>query len=127
VEKRAIKTDKAPAPGGWYSQAITAGNLVFTAGMVGIDPKSGETPKGVGAQTKQALKNLKAALEAAGTDLSHAVRANVYLRHIEDFEEYNKAYQPFFPKDPPARTTVQAKLAGKYLVEINLIAVIPEK
>ena len=80
------------------SQAITAGNLVFTAGMVGKDPKSGETPKGVGPQTKQTLKNLKAALEAAGSDLGHVVRANAYLRHIEDFDDTTRLTNPSFQR-----------------------------
>ena len=127
MQKRVIKTEKAPAPGGAYSQAVVAGNLVFTAGMVGTDPKTGEAPKGVAAQTRQAVLNLKATLEAAGTTLENVVRTNAYLRNISDFKEYNEAYQKFFPRDPPARTTVEAALAKDYLVEINVIAVIPDK
>jgi 2-iminobutanoate/2-iminopropanoate deaminase len=127
MQKRTIKTEKAPAPGGAYSQAIVAGNFVFTAGMVGVDPKTGEAPKGIAAQTRQTLLNLKATLEAAGTSLENVVRANAYLRSISDFKEYNTAYQEFFVRDPPARTTVEAALAKDYLVEINVIAVIPDK
>jgi 2-iminobutanoate/2-iminopropanoate deaminase len=127
MQKRTIKTDKAPAPGGAYSQAIVAGNFVFTAGMVGVNPKTGEAPIGIAAQTRQTLLNLKATLEAAGTSLENVVRANAYLRNISDFKEYNTAYQEFFSRDPPARTTVEAALAKDYLVEINVIAVIPDK
>ena len=127
MQKRTIKTEKAPAPGGAYSQAIVAGNFVFTAGMTGVDPKTGEAPKGVGAQTKQTMLNLKATLEAAGTSLENVVRTNAYLRNISDFKEYNAAYLEFYSKDPPARTTVEAGLAKDYLVEINVIAIIPDK
>ena len=127
MQKRTIKTDKAPAPGGAHSQAIVAGNFVFTAGMVGVNPKTGEAPIGIAAQTRQTLLNLKATLEAAGTSLENVVRANAYLRNISDFKEYNTAYQEFFSRDPPARTTVEAALAKDYLVEINVIAVIPDK
>ena len=96
MQKRTIKTEKAPAPGGAYSQAIVAGNFVFTAGMTGVDPKTGEAPKGVAAQTKQTMLNLKATLEAAGTSLENVVRTNAYLRNISDFKEYNAAYLEFY-------------------------------
>src|SRR2546428_7257582 len=69
MPRRVIRTDKAPPPGGAYSQAVVAGNLVFTAGMVGVDPVSKKLPESVEEQTRQTLRNLRAALSAAGAKL----------------------------------------------------------
>jgi reactive intermediate/imine deaminase len=125
MEKRVIRTDNAVKPAGAYSQAMVAGNLVFTAGMTGVDPKTGKVPESVADQTRQALRNLAATLEAAGTSLENAVNASAFISDIKDFEEYNTAYREVFPKDPPARTTVQATLAKGYKVEISLVALVP--
>jgi len=123
--RRVVRTDKAPPPGGAYSQAISAGNFVFTSGMVGIDPMTGKLPESVEDQTRQTLRNLRAALRAAGTDLENVVSASAFLSAISDFDAYNAAYKESFPNDPPARTTVQATLAKGYKVEISLIAIMP--
>lgn len=123
--KQIVRTDNAVKPAGAYSQAVIGGNFVFTAGMTGVDPKTGKTPESVTDQTKQALKNLRATLEAAGTGLENVVSASAFLTDIENFEEYNVAYREFFPKDPPARATVQAMLVKPFKVEISLVALIP--
>ncbi|TLX97393.1 MAG: RidA family protein [Thaumarchaeota archaeon] len=125
MPRRVIRTDKAPPPGGAYSQAVVAGNLVFTAGMVGVDPVSKKLPESVGEQTRQTLRNLRAALREAGTDLQNVVSVSAFLSDINDFDAYNSAYREFFVNDPPPRTTVQATLARGYKVEISLVAILP--
>ncbi len=110
------------------SHAIRVGDLVYTAGQVGMDPQSGEPVGGdITVQTRRVLDNLKLILEAAGTSLQHAFKATVYLRNWDDYGAFNDAYRAYFPKDPPVRTTTQAgRLGGQYLVEIELVAVMPE-
>jgi 2-iminobutanoate/2-iminopropanoate deaminase len=126
LPKRVIRSEGAPKPGGPYSQGIAAeGKFVFVAGQVGRDPKTGELPEGIAAQTEQTLNNVRAILEAAGTSLDNVLRVGVYLRDIGDFAEMNKVYPTYFPNDPPARTTIQAMMAGEFLVEIDCIALKP--
>jgi 2-iminobutanoate/2-iminopropanoate deaminase len=121
--RQVIRSENAPKPGGPYSHAIVAeGQFVFVAGQVGTDPKTGKLPEGIAAQTEQALRNLKSILESAGTTLENVVRVGVYLRDIDNFSAMNKVYETFFPKNPPARSTIEAKLAGEFLVEIDCIA-----
>ena len=122
MARRVVKTIGAPGPGGPYSQGIIARNLVFVSGQVGTNPKTGTLPDGIKAQTKQALTNVNSILDAGGSSLKDAVRMGVYLRDISDFEEMNSVYRTFFASNPPARTTIQAVLAGKFLVEIDCIA-----
>ena len=125
-----ISTREAGAPAGAYSQAIKVGNLVWTAGMGGLDSSTGELlyPNDVAKQTVKALENLQETLEAAGTSLEHAVRVGVFLRDISEWGTFNDAYKAFFPKDPPARTTVGAgglPMEGM-CVEIDIVAVVPD-
>ncbi len=122
--KVVIKTDNAPKAIGPYSQAIKAQSLVFTAGQVAIDPAAGALiDGGVGAQTKQALENLKAVVEESGASLSNIVKTTVYLTKPEDFAPMNEIYAQFFKTDPPARTTVFIRsLPMGALVEIDAIA-----
>lgn len=124
MEKRVVVTDKAPSPGGPYSQAVIAGDFVFVAGQVGIEPQRGQlVPGGIEAQTRQTLNNISAILEAAGSSLKQVVKTTVYLAHIEDFAAMNAAYKKFFPSQPPARATVGAgSLPAKALVEIDVVA-----
>lgn len=117
-----MRTENAPKPTGPYSQGILAQSFVFVAGQVGTDPRTGGLPEGIAEQTRQTLNNVKSVLVAAGSSLENVVKVGVFLRDINDFAEMNKVYQTFFPQDHPARTTVQATLAGKYLVEIDAIA-----
>ncbi len=120
-----ISTDKAPAAIGPYSQAVKAGNLLFVAGQIGMDPATGQLLEGIEAQTRQALLNLKAILEAAGASLEQVVRIGVFLQDLKDFQAMNAVYAEFFPQSPPARTTVQvAALPRGALVEIDAIAVL---
>jgi 2-iminobutanoate/2-iminopropanoate deaminase len=124
MAKQAIITTHAPAPVGPYSQAIIAHGLVFTAGQVGLVPETGELVTGdVQAQTRQALTNLSAVLEQAGTSLANALKTTVFLQTMDDFAAMNATYAEFFSAPPPARTTVAvAKLPKNALVEIEIIA-----
>ena len=122
MPKEIIRTDNAPKPAGPYSQGVMADKFLFCAGQVGTDPKTGTLAEGVAAQTKQTLTNMKGILEAAGLGLENVVRVGVYLVNIGDFAEMNKVYQTFFSQNPPARSTIQAPLVGKNLIEIDCVA-----
>jgi 2-iminobutanoate/2-iminopropanoate deaminase len=123
--KETIHTDTAPKALGPYSQAIKAGEFIFTAGQVGLDPQSGEiVAGGIEAETRQVLNNIKKILEAAGSSLDRVVKTTVYLRDIQDFAAMNGVYATFFPANPPARSTVQvAALPRGVAVEIDTIAI----
>lgn len=127
MKRQVISTDKGPRTGLPYSQAIRHGDLVFVAGQVAIDPATGQVVEGdIRAQTRQTLANIEAILEAAGTSLAHAVECICLLHDIGDFAAFNEVYKGFFPKDPPARTTVQAVLPRPgLLVEIRTVAAMP--
>ncbi|GIO67363.1 RidA family protein [Paenibacillus cookii] len=121
-----IATSNAPGAIGPYSQAVRMGNLLFASGQLGIDPATGEMPATVEEQTHQSLKNAKAILEAAGTDLSHVVKTTVFLNDMNDFAKVNEIYASYFAQPFPARSAVQvAKLPKDGLVEIEVIAMIP--
>ena len=111
MKRQIISTDKGPRTGLPYSQAVRHGDLVFVAGQVALDPATGQVVEGdIGAQTRQTLENVEAILRAAGTSLAHAVECLCLLSNIGDFGAFNEVYRGFFPKDPPARTTVQVVL-----------------
>jgi len=122
--KKVIHTDEAPNAVGPYSQAIHAGDLIFTAGQVALDPKTGKmVAGGIKEQTRQVLENLKAILEAAGSDLSKVLKATVFLDDIGTFTQVNEIYAEYFPEDQPARSAFQVgALPLGALVEIEVIA-----
>ena len=119
-----VATDAAPKAIGPYSQAIMTDSLVFTAGQVALDPKTGELVGGtVAGQTEQVLANLKAVLAAAGTTLQNVVKTTVYLADMADFAQMNEVYAKHFGTHKPARSTVQAAgLPRNARVEIDVIA-----
>lgn len=122
--KQSINANNAPAAVGPYVHAVAAGELIFTSGQLGLIPESGQLPEGVEAQTHQALKNLSAVLEAAGSDLDHVVKTTVFLDNINDFGAVNAIYAEYFKGEVPARSCVEvAKLPKGGLVEIEAIAV----
>jgi len=127
MSKRIVHTDAAPAAIGPYSQAVRAGDFVFTAGQIGLDPATGQmAPGGIEAQTRQALRNLQAVLEAAGASLRHVVKTTVFLQDMNDFAAMNAVYAEFFDAEPPARSAVQAAALPKgALVEIEAVAYRP--
>jgi 2-iminobutanoate/2-iminopropanoate deaminase len=126
MKKEIVLADKAPKAIGPYSAAVKAGHFVFTAGQLGIDPKSGEfTPGGIEEQTRQALTNLQAVLEAAGSSLEKVVKTTVFLKDMNDFSAMNGVYGEFFREDFPARSALQAaRLIKDGLVEIEAVALL---
>jgi 2-iminobutanoate/2-iminopropanoate deaminase len=124
IMKQSINANNAPAAVGPYVHAVAAGELIFTSGQLGLIPESGQLPEGVEAQTHQALKNLSAVLEAAGSDFDHVVKTTVFLDDINDFGAVNAVYAEYFKSEVPARSCVEvAKLPKGGLVEIEAIAV----
>lgn len=123
-----IHTDRAPAAVGPYSQAVRVGNLVFTAGQVGIDPTTGQLREGLEAQTRQVMANLQAVLQAAGADLSTVVKTTIFMTDLSAFKQVNAIYGEYFREAPPARSTVQvAALPLGALIEIEAVAVIRDE
>jgi 2-iminobutanoate/2-iminopropanoate deaminase len=120
-----VATDGAPKAIGPYSQAITMDSLVFTAGQVALDPRSGElVGRTTAEQTEQVFANLEAVLAAAGTALGNVVKTTVYLADMADFGQMNEVYAKHFGSHKPARSTVQAAgLPKGARVEIDVIAV----
>jgi 2-iminobutanoate/2-iminopropanoate deaminase len=124
MSKETIHTDDAPAAVGAYSQATTNGDLVFTAGQIALTP-DGESlaDEPVDVQAEQALSNLEAVLEEAGTSLDNVLKTTVFLDDIEDFEAMNDTYASFFDDEPPARSAVEAgRLPKGMAVEIEAVA-----
>ncbi len=119
-----IATDRAPSAIGPYSQAIRADLSVFASGQVPIDPETGQLVDGdIAAQTRQALSNLAAVLEAAGSSLAHVLKTTVFLTDMADFQAMNAVYAEFFPAAPPARSTVAVlALPRGARVEVEAIA-----
>jgi len=125
MEKKIVKSERFPKPAGPYSIAVEAGGLIFVSGQVSQDPSTGKiVGSTVAEQTEQVLTNLKTILEESGSSIEKVVKVTVFLSDISTFAEMNSVYTKFFPKDQPARTTVQGLLAKKeYLVEIDAVAV----
>lgn len=121
--KRTIASPKAPAAIGPYSQAIDLNGTVFVSGQLPIEPTEGIIPQGIEAQTKQALTNIGAILNAAGLSLDDIVKTTVLLQDINDFGAMNAVYAEFFPENKPARVCYQVAAIPKgALVEIDAIA-----
>ncbi len=120
-----IQSTAAPAAIGPYSQAIEANGMVFASGQIPIDPSTGNIVEGgIEQQTHQSLRNVKAVLEAAGTDLAHVVKTTVSLSSITDFANMNEVYAQYFSQPFPARSAVAVKdLPKGALVEIEVVAV----
>ena len=125
IKKEIIFTEAAPKAIGPYSQAIKAGDFIYTAGQGGMDPKTGEiVTGGIEAETRQVLTNIKNILEAAGSSMDLVVKTTVYLRNIQDFAAMNAVYATFFSVNPPARTTLQAAALPRGIaVEIDTVAI----
>ena len=127
MKKKIINPPNVPKPIGPYNQGVVVGNLLYTAGQIAIDPKTGEMSKGsVGEQTEQVLTNLRALLEGAGTSLENCIKVTVFLKNMTDFPKMNEIYGKFFkPQTAPARSTIEAaRLPKDALVEIEAVAVV---
>ena len=122
--KKAISTDKAPAAIGPYSQAIEVNGMVYTSGVIPVDPATGEIPEGAAAQAEQAIGNLAALLKEAGTSAENVIKTTVFIKNMEDFGTVNEIYAKYFTGVFPARSCVEvARLPKDVLIEIEAIAV----
>ena len=123
--KKIISTNEAPAAVGPYSQAVRAGSMVFCAGQIPLDPKSGQiVSQDVAEQTRRVLDNLTAVLKSERLTLSDVVKTTVFVTDLADFQTINEIYARYFSTQPPARSTVQvAALPKAARVEIDAIAV----
>ena len=126
MAKKIITTDQAPKAIGPYSAGIQVNGFVYTSGQLGMDPQTGVlVDGGIEAETKRALENLRAVLEAGGSDLDHVIKTTVFLRDINDFAKMNAVYETFFSSQPPARSAIQvAALPKGGAVEIEAVAIV---
>jgi len=125
AEVKKIETNKAPGAVGPYSQGTQAGGFIFVSGQLPVDPKTGQkVEEDIKVQTDRAIENIKAVLEAAGSDLSQVVRCDVFLKDMNDFKDMNEVYASKFITEPkPARQAVQVgRLPIDAMVEISCIA-----
>ena len=122
AKRRAVKTGNS---NGIFSPAIIAGDLVYTSGQIGLDPKTSQLAEGFEAQLEQVFKNLETVLEVSGSSIDHVVKATVFLADMNDYNKLNELYPKKFKGDPPARTTVQvARLPRDARIEIEVVAVL---
>ena len=123
-----LKTAKivaaAAKPGGQYSHAVIAGDLIFVSNQGPADPLTGAAPAAFADQVRQCLRNVQTILLGVGSDLQHIVKINAYLADIARFEEFDAAYGEFFPAAPPARTTIGCDLDDA-VIGIDCVAVLP--
>lgn len=121
--KKVISTDKAPAAIGPYSQAIEVNGMVYTSGVIPVNPATGEIPEGVEAQAEQAIGNLAALLQEAGTSTANVIKTTVFIKNMNDFTKINEIYAKYFTGDYPARSCVEvARLPKDVLIEMEAIA-----
>jgi len=127
-KKQVIVTDKAPKAIGPYSAGINNGNFIFTAGQIGLDPATGKVVEGgIEAETRRALTNLQAVVEAGGAKLTDIVKTTVFMKDMGEFGKMNGVYAEFFSENPPARSAVQvAALPLGVAVEIEAVAIIQD-
>ncbi|HJO90972.1 MAG TPA: RidA family protein [Anaerolineales bacterium] len=122
--KTIITTNDAPAAIGPYSQATTNGQLIFTAGQIAIDPKTGTiVPGNIEAQTHRVIRNIEEILKAIGVDLQAVMKTTVFMTNLADFTRMNKVYEQYFENNPPARSALEvAALPLGAQIEIECIA-----
>jgi len=125
MNRKIVSTDAAPKAVGPYSQAVWAGDLLFCAGQIPLDPATGQVvPGGVVEQTVRVLENLRAVLVSQGLDLANIVKTTVFVADLNHFTALNEVYARYFTGDFPARSTVQvARLPKDVLVEIEAVAI----
>ena len=118
-----ISTQKAPGAIGPYSQAVRAGDMLFTSGQLGLNPETGVLAEGVRAQADQALKNLGAILHEVGLDYKDVIKTVVFIKNMADFKTVNEVYAQYFTANYPARSCVEvAALPMGGLVEVECVA-----
>ena len=124
--KTIISTPKAPAAIGPYSQAVLVNGMLFTSGVIPIDPETNTLVEGdVTVQARQAIGNLKNLIEASGSSMDKVVKTTVFIKDMNDFGKINDIYKDFFTSDFPARSCVEvARLPKDVLIEIEAIATV---
>lgn len=121
--QKVISTDKAPSAIGPYSQAIEINGMVYTSGVIPVNPATGEVPEGVEAQSNQAFTNLRALVEASGSKVENIVKTTVFIKEMNDFGKMNEIYKAYFKEPFPSRSCVEvARLPKDVLLEIEAIA-----
>ncbi len=121
--KNVIETDKAPAAIGPYSQAIEVNGMVYTSGIIPVDPATGEIPEGAAAQADRVFKSMTALLESAGTSMKNVVKTTVFIKNMDDFAAINEVYAKYFPEPFPARSCIEvARIPKDVLLEAEAIA-----
>ena len=124
MKRQVVVTDAMPKAIGPYSQAVWAGDLLFCAGQIALDPATGNmVAGGVTEQTTRVLENIRGLLQSQGLSFGNVVKSTVYLSDMNNFGPMNEVYAKYFTKEPPARSTVQvARLPKDALVEIEVVA-----
>lgn len=127
MKKKIITTKNAPGAVGPYSQAVRAGQFLYTAGQIPLDPATGElVERDIQVQTRRVILNLQSILEAAGANLDRVVKTTVFMQDMGQFAAMNEVYGQFFGDQPPARSTVEVcRLPLDVLLEIEAIALLP--
>ena len=126
TRKQVITTAEAPRPGGSYSQGVSTGRMLFVAGQIPKDPATNELVEDdIRVQAERVFENVRAVLEAGGTGFEHVVQVTVYLGDLGEFAEMDQAFKRCFPVEPPARTTIGAKLRLGSRIVVDAIAMIP--
>jgi len=123
---RVVNCDAIPPGRARISHAKVANGLIYVSGLVARDPKTGAPVPGVAAQTRLILENIKLVVETAGSSMEHVMKTGCFLSDMGTFDEFNPVWESFFPRNPPARICVQAKLGPGFEVEIDAVAVMPE-
>lgn len=126
MEKKVIKTHKAPEAIGPYSQAVKSGNFIFASGQIPLDPVSGSMAENnIQAQTERVMENIKGLLESQNLTFANVIKTTCFLSDMANFAAFNEVYAKYFTENPPARSTVAIKALPKdALVEVEIIAVI---
>ena len=126
AEKKALETDKAAIPGGPYSQAIIYNGIIYLSGQGPIDPQTNQVVHGtIEQETELSMENIRIILEEAGSSLSKVLQITAYLLTMREYGRFNEVYRRYFPKEPPARTCIQAaRLPFDIRIEISVIAYI---
>lgn len=121
--KKIISTDKAPAAIGPYSQAVEWNGMIFSSGMIPVNPENGEIPEAVDLQARQVFTNLSNLLNHAGTSMDKVIKTTIFIKDMNDFATINEVYKEFFTGDYPARSCVEvARLPKDVKIEMEVIA-----
>lgn len=126
MDKKIIKTHKAPQAIGPYSQAVKSGNFIFASGQVPLDPVSGNIEENdIKKQTTRVMENIKGLLESENLTMANIIKTTCFLSDMANFAAFNEVYASYFTENPPARSTVAVKTLPKdALVEVEIIAVV---